>query len=344
MRRQRREFRVTDVAVQSGLSRATVDRVLHGRPGVRPETVRMVERAIEELERQRQQVQLSGRPFVVDLVMQAPERFSSESRRALEAELHALRPALVRARSHLQEQPEPGAAARILDAVARRGSDGVILKAPDHPEVTAAVARLADAGVPTVTFVTDLPGSRRVAYAGADNRAAGATAAYLIARWGGGGVLLTLSHSTFQGETEREAGFRHTMAELAPDRAVHAVTDTDGLDESLLGTVGEALRRHPDVDAVYSIGGGNRATLAAFEEQGRSPAVFVAHDLDADNRRLLRTRRIAAVLHHDLRADCRRACRLLLQAGGVLPGSALTVPSQVQVVTPFNEPAALGDG
>ena len=48
MRRQRREFRVTDVAVQSGLSRATVDRVLHGRPGVRPETVRMVERAIEE--------------------------------------------------------------------------------------------------------------------------------------------------------------------------------------------------------------------------------------------------------------------------------------------------------
>ena len=68
--------------------------------------------------------------------------------------------------------------------------------------------------------------------------------------------------------------------------------------------------------------------------------MFVAHDLDGDNRGLLRTRRISAVLHHDLRADMRRACRLLLQAGGVLPGSPVTIPSQVQVVTPYNEPAA----
>ena len=35
----RREHRVVDIAAQAGLSRATVDRVLHGREGVRPETV-----------------------------------------------------------------------------------------------------------------------------------------------------------------------------------------------------------------------------------------------------------------------------------------------------------------
>ncbi len=72
-----------------------------------------------------------------------------------------------------------------------------------------------------------------------------------------------------------------------------------------------------------------------------TPTVFVAHDLDGDNRALLRTRRISAVLHHDLRADMRRACRLLLQAGGVIPGRPGTIPSQVQVVTPYNEPAYL---
>ena len=46
-------------------------------------------------------------------------------------------------------------------------------------------------------------------------------------------------------------------------------------------------------------------------------------------------------VHHDLRADMRRACRLLLQAGGVSPGRPATIPSQVQVVTPYNEPAYL---
>jgi LacI family transcriptional regulator len=84
------------------------------------------------------------------------------------------------------------------------------------------------------------------------------------------------------------------------------------------------------------------ATLGAFAELGRQPRAFVAHDLDDDNRGLLRTRRVSAVLHHDLRADLRRACRLLLQARGILPGTPSTVPSQVQVVTPYNEPAALG--
>ena len=67
----------------------------------------------------------------------------------------------------------------------------------------------------------------------------------------------------------------------------------------------------------------------------------MAHDLDGDNRALLRTRRISAVLHHDLRADMRRACRLVMQAQGALPGSPVSVPSPVQVVTPYNEPSGL---
>src|SRR6059058_4943327 len=89
---------------------------------------------------------------------------------------------------------------------------------------------------------------------------------------------------------------------------------------TILVAVRSALALHPSINAVYSAGGGNVATLTAFEEIGVTPAVYVAHDLDGDNRTLLRTRRISAVLHHDLRADMRRACRLLLQARGVLPG------------------------
>src|SRR3954470_4505279 len=158
---QPRRPRVADIVTQSGLSRATVDRVLHGRAGVRPETVAQVERAVAELERQRSQVQLFGRTIVVDLVMQAPERFSTASRQALEAELVSLRPAVVRSRAQLSEQSDPEAAARVLDRVAGRGSDGVILKAPDHPVVAAAVAGLAERGIPAVTFVTDVPASGR---------------------------------------------------------------------------------------------------------------------------------------------------------------------------------------
>ncbi|GAA1929213.1 LacI family DNA-binding transcriptional regulator [Nocardioides marmoribigeumensis] len=340
---ERRAHRVSDIVTQSGLSRATVDRVLHGRAGVRPSTVAQVQRAIEELDRQRDQVHLSARPLILDLVMQAPQRFSAASRQALEDELQALRPAVVRVRSHLDERSDPTAAARLVDGLAARGCDGLVLKAPDHPAVREAVDRLARAGVPTVTFVTDVTGCARAAYVGVDNRAAGATAAYLVHHWTGstGDVLVTESSAAFHGEEERIAGFAETLADLSPGRAVRTVTGTDGLDLTMHDAVAAVLAERPGLDAVYSVGGGNRATLAAFAAAGRRPAAFVAHDLDRDNRGLLRRHELTAVLHHDLRADMRRAVRMLLQARGILPGRPVTLPSQVQVVTPFNEPSGL---
>lgn len=335
-------FRVREIAQQSGLSLATVDRVLNRRPGVRASTVAEVERAITDLERQRDQLTIVGRTFMVDLVMQAPKRFSTAVRSALESELPMLRPAVIRSRFHLREESDPDDVVTVLRSIQERGSHGVVLKAPDHPRVAAQIDEMTAAGIPVVTLVTDVPLSRRSAYVGIDNRAAGATAAFLVSRWAGdgGSVLVTLSSSTFRGEEEREMGFRATLRSLAPRREVRVVTDTDGLDASMRTAVGATLAQDPTIDAVYSVGGGNAATVDAFAATGRDIAVFVAHDLDGDNTTLLRQGRIDAVLHHDLRDDLRRALRTVLQVHGALPGPITSLPTHVQVITRFNEPSA----
>ena len=273
--------------------------------------------------------------------MVAPRRFSDAVRAALEAELPNLRPALIRARFHLREEAEPAEVVATLTRIARRGSHGVLLKAPDHRLVAGAVDALHREGIPTVTIATDVPASRRVAYVGIDNRAAGATAAYLITATAGpqpGSVLISLSSSTFHGEEEREAGFRATMDDLAPARPLIEITDTDGLHASTLAATARALQADPSIDAVYSIGGGNAAILQAFRSHGPTLRTFVAHDLDDDNLTLLRRRQLTAVLHHDLCADLAEATRLILHARGVLPGRPWSRTSQIQVITPFNQP------
>ena len=334
-------YRIREIAQQAGLSEATVDRVLNRRGGVRASTVVEVHQAIADLDRQRNQVRLAGQTFLVDLVMLAPSRFSDAVRAALEAELPSLRPALIRARFHLREEGDPGDVVATLERIRRRGSHGVLLKAPDHPIVAHAVDGLAEAGIPTVTLATDVPGSRRVSYVGIDNRAAGATAAYLMTRMSAprpGTVLISLSSSAFHGEEEREAGFRAAMRDLDPDRPLLEVTETDGLDRTTLAAVRAALTQHPDIDAVYSIGGGNAAIVEAFRASGRTLITFIAHDLDGDNITLLRRRQLTVVLHHDLRRDLQEAARLILHARGVLPGRPWSRTSQIQVITPFNEP------
>ncbi|MEW2404008.1 LacI family DNA-binding transcriptional regulator [Streptomyces sp. NPDC046862] len=337
----RHPYPIREIARQAGLSEATVDRVLNSRGGVRESTIMEVHQAIKDLDRQRTQVRIGGRTFMVDIVMQTPERFSTAVRTALEAELPSLHPAVVRSRFHFRQTGPASELIAIMDKIAKRGSQGVILKAPDLPEVGAAVGRLVAAGIPVVTLVTDLPGSARMAYVGIDNRAAGATAAYLVGQWLGdrsGNVLTTISRGSFRNEEEREMGFRSAMRVAHPRRSLVEVTDSDGLDATQRDLVLEALKRDEDIVAVYSAGGGNAATLDAFEALGRECAVFVAHDLDHDNTRLLRERRLSAVLHHDLRQDMRRACQTIMRAHKALPDEGPALPSAIQVVTPYNMP------
>ena len=334
-------FPVREIARQAGVSEATVDRVLHGRPGVRPGTVLQVQQAINELDAQRTQLRLSGRHFLVDVVMETPQRFSRLTRRALEAELPTL-PGVFRARYRVAERWRPPELIAELDAIAARGSDGVLLKAPDLPEVAEAIGRLAAAHIPVITLVTDVPRSLRLAYVGMDNRAAGATAAYLIHRFlsgRAGSVLAMTSGVDFRGESERAGGFTTTLADLDPGRRVVSVV-SDGLDETCARHVGATLAEHDDLVAVYSIGGGNRGIWAAFTGAGRDCAAFVAHDLAPDNVELLAGGAVSAILHHDLRADLRGAARAWMGFHGVLPVFRPR-PSAVSVVTPFNVPAIL---
>ncbi|MGO4443684.1 LacI family DNA-binding transcriptional regulator [Mycobacterium sp. 2YAF39] len=329
-------YKVREIAQQSGLSEATVDRVLNERPGVRANTRAEVEQAIADLDKQRAQLRLNGRRYLVDVVMQTPQRFSDAFRAAIEAELPAFAPAMLRARFHLWES---GSTEQMVEALSRiRGSHGVVLKAQDEPAVAEAVDRLVESGVPVVTYATDIPASARCAYVGIDNHGAGVTAAYLMREWLGSApsdVLITLSRAVFRGEGEREVGFRAAMR--GSGRMIVEVSDSDGIDATNERLVLEALERHPQVGAVYSVGGGNTATIAAFERLGRPCKVFIAHDLDVDNRKLLHEGRISVVLHNDLRADARLAMRLILQQQGALPDEPVR-PVPIQVITPYNLP------
>ncbi|OSQ36949.1 LacI family DNA-binding transcriptional regulator [Thalassospira mesophila] len=341
-------FPIKEIARQSGLGTATIDRVLNKRANVSAQSQRRVRDAIDELTSQEGQLAARGRRLFIDVVVEAPTRFSREIRHALEAELPSLHPAIIRPRYMMQERMRPGDIVAILDRIGKRGSQGVLLKAQDQPDIRAAMAELSARNIPVITIFTDIPDAAHVAYAGANNRAAGETAAYLIHHFlpsalasntETGPVLMTMSDARFRGEESRKAGFVTAMAKLAPTRPIMDASGGAGLDSDTARRIESMIEDCRNIQAVYSMGGGNRAILQTLADHGLSPPVYIAHDLDLENITLLQQGQLSAVLHHDLRQDMRTACHHVMAWHRLLPKTAIAPPSDIHIITPANIPA-----
>ncbi len=334
-------FPIKEIARQAGLGTATVDRVLNDRPNVSPQTRNRVLAAIDELAHQERQLSSRGRRLFVDVVVEAPQRFSTEIRRAIEGALPSLAVGVFRPRFVFQETMRDDEVVAILNRILRRGSDGVCLKARDVGAIGDQVDRLETAGIPVVTLVTDLPHSRRSAYVGVDNAKAGRSAAYLLARTvqeKGGTVLATRSQEAFSGEAERYAHFRAALAEQRPDLRVVDVSGGGGLRQATALKLHEVLAAQLRPAAIYSMGGGNAAILSVLRQEHIEGIVFVAHDLDAENRSLLGKSQITFVLHHDLKADARNMLLAIASRHGLVPKIDAMPTSDVQFITPINIP------
>jgi len=334
-------FPIKEVARQSGLSTATVDRAINNRANVSPQTKARVSAAISELEGQEAQLAARGRRLFFDFVIEAPTRFSREVQRAAEQVLPCIGSAVCRPRFLAQEIMSEDDVTTALSRIAKRGSHGVCIKVRDLPTIRSAVDQLIAADIPVITLVTDLTTTKRIAYVGLDNESAGRTAAYLIAKTigdGDGTVLTSKSNDRFLGEEEREVAFKATLNQLCPNLRIIDASGGSGVHVETSRIMQSIVAGLDQVCAVYSMGGGNTAILNALEQNGSLPDVFVAHDLDHDNRQLIKDGRLSYVLHHDLRVDLQNVFQAFLHHHKLIPVSPQTAISHIQVVTPENIP------
>ncbi|MDF0522614.1 LacI family DNA-binding transcriptional regulator [Bradyrhizobium yuanmingense] len=313
-----------DIAREAGVSLATVDRVLHNRPGVRPDTVRRVKDAIArnsfqphvaaaELARGRARrfafVMPSGpNPFMQQIEAYLGEMAAWLSARRLAVELVAA------------DVFEPAALAASLEALSG-DYDGIAVVALDHPSVRAAINDLVDAGAKVVTLVSDVPSSRRHHYVGIDNIAAGRTAGALVGRLVGqrsGKVAIVAGSQGLRDHAERIFGFNQVMGSEFPDLSVLPVLegrDDDDRSEQLLARL---LGKHPDIVGLYNVGAGTQGVAKALNDKASGAAgrdkqvVFVGHDVTALTRRLLLQGVMDAAISQNPGHEARAAVRVLL--------------------------------
>ena len=309
-----------DIARQAGVSLATVDRVLHNRPGVRPDTVRRVKEAIErnsfqphvaaaELARGRARrfafVMPSGpNPFMQQIHSYLGQMSGWLSARRLAVELVAT------------DVFDPSVLAASLETLAGGDCDGVAVVALDHPSVRAAIDDLVDAGAKVVTLVSDVPSSRRHHYVGIDNIAAGRTAGALVGRLVGprsGKVAIVAGSQGLRDHAERIFGFNQVMASEFSGLDVLPVLEGRDEDERSEQLLSRLLGKHPDIVGFYNVGAGTHGVAKALIDSGRErQVVFIGHDVTVLTRKLLLQGVMDAAISQNPGHEARAAVRVLL--------------------------------
>ncbi len=310
---------IEDVALEAGLSVATVDRVLNGRAAVRPQTALRVEKAIRQLNYQPDRLAArlaKGQEYRFCFVL--PEGNNSfmiglgEEVRAIASHLVSDR---VQIDLRLTDVFDAATLASTLDSIGDI-YEGVAVVALDHPRVREAINGLVERGVAVVTLVSDVPSSKRVHYAGIDNSSAGRTAATLMGRFLGGKkgkVGLIAGSLSLRDHIERRFGFEQVLAQEFPHLAILPVLESRDDWQRVEKVTAEMLAAHPDLIGIYNVGAGARGIVTALENAGRQKQItYIAHELTDHTRRALVDGTIDVIINQNAGHEVRSAVRVLM--------------------------------
>ncbi|MCB2102211.1 MAG: LacI family DNA-binding transcriptional regulator [Rhodobacterales bacterium] len=315
----RGKVRQTDIAREAGVGIATVDRVLNDRSGVSPRTAQRVWDALRLLEtRNGIGGETLRRNLVMDFILPGgPNTFMALLEQASLDAAGAFAPLGVRTRCHRVDGFDPQVLAESIRRIGAR-SNGLAIVALENPVVREAVNDVTAAGVPVVTVVANLSGSRAIGYVGLNNRSAGRTAGYLMGRFLAGrtGPVAVMEGSlnlSYRDHQERELGFCDALREQFPHLEVAGRWQTHDHFEEAHRVTAQALARHGDLCGIYCIGAGIRGVAGAVKESGRGQdVVLIGHDLHRYTRPYLIDGTIDAIIDQNPTFEAREALRLLV--------------------------------
>ena len=310
---------ILDVAHSAGVSVATVDRVLNHRTGVRKVTVERVEAAIRQLNYQpdRLAARLArSRDYRFCFVLPIGNNtFMVQLGEEVRAAAERMAPERVVIDMRLTDVFDGNVLAATLDQIGDI-YDGVAVVALDHPSVREAIGGLAQRGVTVVTLVSDVPGSKRVHYAGIDNTSAGRTAASLMGKFLGnrkGEVGLIAGSLALRDHIERQFGFEQIMTHEYPHLSILPVREGRDDWQRVEEVTAQLMKEHPGLIGIYNAGGGTRGIIVALEKARRErDVVLIAHELTDHARKALIRGTVDAIINQDAGHEVRSAVRVLL--------------------------------
>ncbi|MDP3261337.1 MAG: LacI family DNA-binding transcriptional regulator [Tabrizicola sp.] len=313
---------IPDLAKASGVSVATINRVLSSAPNVRLATRERVQRAAEEIGfyglGSIQARVAAARPrlrFGV-LLLQPHRPFYKIVASELEQAAASAAGADVDLRLEFLEDLSPhNVAFRALELA--RDCSAICLTSAVHPVVTEALEQIQAKGIPVFALISQISVTGQMSYIGLDNWKVGRTSAWAFANIckTPGKIGILMGNPRYRNQEMNEAGFRSYFREYAPDFTLLEPISTFESAAVAEEMTERLLADHHDLAGLYISGGGIRGALAALRAGGKAGSmVVVGYDLTDVTRDALLDGTMTMVISHPLARLARDAIDGMIRA------------------------------
>lgn len=285
---------IQDVALESGVSVATVDRVLNARTKVREETARRVYDAAVKigyhaagLIKQRIDIELPEYRLGI-LLHKEKQEFYKHLYDVLLQTAESFEGARIKLDILFLPSQTPAEYAKGFLKLGKTNQAvaGISL---DHHDVTLAVETLKNQGVATYSLLSDFAQGVRQDYIGLNNLRVGRVTARLISKFARPGkVALFVGGHRWHGHELRETGFRSYFREYAPEFTVlETLVNLETRQLTYEATL-DLLEHHQDLTGLYCAGGGMEGAIMAVRELRKPEDIaFAVNEDTPDTRRAL---------------------------------------------------------
>lgn len=273
------------IADLAGVSRATVDKVIHNRPGVSHAMREKIKALI--LETNYQPVTLrkfdsdNGSAQMIKIAVIMPELheyFMHDLKSGMDASYLEYKASGIEVEYYFCSSYDPQPLIAILQHLKEIHIDGIALRGISHEKIYDLISDFADKNIPVFTFDADLPESRRVSFVGEDSYTTGRISASLLCKSIGytGEIAALVGSINVSTSTERMQGFRSYIEEYAPSVKIVAIEETLSQQIITYQKTIQLLDRYPNLKGMWNAVGHSEQMAQAVIDSGKKQRIVLS--------------------------------------------------------------------
>lgn len=313
-----------EIADSLGISRGTVDRAIHNRGRINPDTRNRVleeARRLGYIDRKIESFLPLQQKKTIEVLMPGDDPFFNKIEEGLRRAVDSGPSGFSIRISHIALE-EPGAEKERLEEILKAPGEvsAVIIVPSDRDCLNSSISRLERKGIPVVTVNTDAPRSGRSVFIGQDLYASGRVAGEILLQISHGPILVLSGFERIWAHEERLRGFFDICREKGRDTELlgpYFMHDKIARAYSILS---ENIGKY---SAVYSVSGQATEGAGSFLAANKLDIPLVGYDCSETNRKLLKAGAVRSLIFQSPELQGYLAVRWLIRylSDGTPPGN-----------------------